>query len=1004
MWVYTMWSGFFGSRTRSPCNNRDGCGTFSPDASSVKKDTIVSVRPNFWSPAQVETAVASSVAPVAQQDVSSSRNGSPLTEPESDLRPETSSSGTHFFPSFSLEHCRKLSSNIDFFRAFPKRPHTIPVSMGEASPELSLQGINGATLSEKPNHNAAEETLSPSQIILTGMNVSTTTVTQTSVMQTVNAPADKISSTSPGSIQLPSTSREDASGYHGWFRHAWEASISCITPIVSKWPLIAKQKASQDPWEIPFERIQDLQWLGSGAQGAVFLGKYNGQPVAVKKVKSLAEVEDVKPLRKLSHVNLVAFKGVCTQPPCYCLVMEYCQYGPLYDLIQEDKRIPPPLVAVWSHQIACGMQYLHMNKIIHRDLKSPNVLVCDTHLVKISDFGTMRPWAEDQKSMQMSFAGTVAWMAPEVIRNEPCTEKIDIWAYGVILWELLVGLHPYPGLDSTSIIWGVGSEKLLGLPIPPSMPDGFRLLLTQCWANKPRNRPSFHHILLHLQIAAGELTNMPEAAFYNSQQDWRDLVHTEIKNFRIKSSQSSAFTKQKNQQQRRRKRNEAMMADGFVEELYTLHKRRQEELKHAEEIRIHYEKKLERINKLYLDLTTCSLQLEQRERDVRKREKLVEKILGKPLPGPTERKSRKRIFESVKKAGLELINPRTSASLETTRQVTITQIKSTGKSATLPMDYAIWTAEESSEVLTDTEHNEEDHGEDAEEAENEDGENKTERTNRPPPLTLKTDSIDPVSSLRSTEKNHPKLSPDLCKGLPKRTPSDTLGHVFRLSMRKDRSCQCNLYEEALNGRASSFDKGPLNSLRCEDVMETSTESEMYSTPPVPLLAANSSMASHSDYRAQTPASRSSSSSSEMDPNDSEEEPDPSLNDLSDSDCDSKENDDAFLDDVGFDRHSVFDSSEYLHEHAHQPTGLHRGILMHRSREMERSRSTSSQQDTVTLTMHQSTPNLKDAVSISESLDDHVVNHERRASSSEVERSDVGPKRFVFAHSMPESQV
>lgn len=65
---------------------------------------------------------------------------------------------------------------------------------------------------------------------------------------------------------------------------------------------------SVDPFDIPFESIKDLQWLGSGAQGAVFLGHYNGQPVAVKKVKSLAEVEDVKPLRKLNHVNLVAFK------------------------------------------------------------------------------------------------------------------------------------------------------------------------------------------------------------------------------------------------------------------------------------------------------------------------------------------------------------------------------------------------------------------------------------------------------------------------------------------------------------------------------------------------------------------------------------------------------------------------------------------------------------------------------------------------------------------------
>ena len=150
-----------------------------------------------------------------------------------------------------------------------------------------------------------------------------------------------------------------------------------------------------------------------------------------------------------------------------------------------------------------------------------SVLVCSTDLVKISDFGTMRPWDENQKSMQMSFAGTVAWMAPEVVRNENCTEKIDVWAFGVILWELLVGLHPYPGLDSTSIIWGIGSEKLLGLPLATSMPGGLKLLQTQCWSVKPRNRPSFAEISRHLEIAARELTTMTEQQFFTHQVNWK---------------------------------------------------------------------------------------------------------------------------------------------------------------------------------------------------------------------------------------------------------------------------------------------------------------------------------------------------------------------------------------------------------------------------------------------------------------------------------------------------
>ena len=101
--------------------------------------------------------------------------------------------------------------------------------------------------------------------------------------------------------------------------------------------------------------------------------------------------------------------------------------------------------------------------------------------MKISDFGTSQQWSEH--STKMSFAGTVAWMAPEIIRNEPCNEKVDIWSFGVCLWELLNGEVPYKNVDSSAIIWGVGSNSLQ-LPLPSSCPDGFKLLIKQCWSSK----------------------------------------------------------------------------------------------------------------------------------------------------------------------------------------------------------------------------------------------------------------------------------------------------------------------------------------------------------------------------------------------------------------------------------------------------------------------------------------------------------------------------------------
>ena len=123
----------------------------------------------------------------------------------------------------------------------------------------------------------------------------------------------------------------------------------------------------------------------------------------------------------------------------------------------------------------------------------------------------------------MSFAGTVAWMAPEVIRNEPCNEKVDIWSFGVCLWELLTCEVPYRNVDSSAIIWGVGSNSLK-LPIPSTCPNGFKLLVKQCWEPKPRNRPSFKHILLHLEIAAVEILSYKPEEYFKTQQNWKEEV------------------------------------------------------------------------------------------------------------------------------------------------------------------------------------------------------------------------------------------------------------------------------------------------------------------------------------------------------------------------------------------------------------------------------------------------------------------------------------------------
>ncbi|XP_040549917.1 mitogen-activated protein kinase kinase kinase 12 isoform X2 [Gallus gallus] len=289
--------------------------------------------------------------------------------------------------------------------------------------------------------------------------------------------------------------------------------------------------------------------------------------------------------------------GVCTQAPCYCIIMEFCAQGQLYEVLRAGRKVTPSLLVDWSMGIAGGMNYLHLHKIIHRDLKSPNMLITYDDVVKISDFGTSKELID--KSTKMSFAGTVAWMAPEVIRNEPVSEKVDIWSFGVVLWELLTGEIPYKDVDSSAIIWGVGSNSL-HLPVPSGCPDGFKVLLRQCWNSKPRNRPSFRQILLHLDIASADVLSTPQETYFKSQAEWREEVKLHFE--KIKS--------------------EGTCLHRLEEELIN---RRREELRHALDIREHYERKLERANNLYMELSALMLQLELKEKELLRREQALEK-------------------------------------------------------------------------------------------------------------------------------------------------------------------------------------------------------------------------------------------------------------------------------------------------------------------------------------------------------------------------------------------
>lgn len=370
--------------------------------------------------------------------------------------------------------------------------------------------------------------------------------------------------------------------------------MSCFSTVLSLFSKADLSPTKDDDWEVPFAELSESLYLGSGAQGIVFRSQLKGEIVAVKQLREKTET-NIKHLRKLNHDNIVRFRGISTDGAVPCIIMEYCQYGPLFNFIHRGAVISAKQTFAWAKEIAQGMAYLHSHQIIHRDLKSPNILIADHLTVKVSDFGTAREW--NNVSATMSFTGTVAWMAPEVIRHEPCSEKVDVWSYGVVLWELLTQEIPYKNMETHAIMWGVGTDTL-SLPIPPSCPENLQILLLQCWRRVPRSRPSFKMIAANLEFTGHQFTQSHGDCFSATQITWRKEIKEGLK-FIVRSTAKS----------------EAAIAPSAL---------RMDDMRHAKDVRQVYEQQLVRANELYMEVCSLRLQLEAREKLVAERERALE--------------------------------------------------------------------------------------------------------------------------------------------------------------------------------------------------------------------------------------------------------------------------------------------------------------------------------------------------------------------------------------------
>lgn len=280
--------------------------------------------------------------------------------------------------------------------------------------------------------------------------------------------------------------------------------------LVSRLKYIVSNRAQNAPctaglgygsWEIDPRQLTFIRELGNGQFGVVKYGKWQGRhDVAIKMVKegSMSEddfIEEAKVMMKLCHGNLVQLYGVCTkQRPIY-IVTEYLANGCLLNYLQEGLLNPTSIALLeMCKDVSEGMKYLEANQFIHRDLAARNCLVDSNGTIKVTDFGLSRYVLDDEYTSSAGSKFPVRWSPPEVLLYCKFSSKSDIWAFGVLMWEIYTqGRMPYDRWNNTEIVEKISAGHRLYRPQMAN--ENVFAIMNSCWHERPDERPTFKELV-----------------------------------------------------------------------------------------------------------------------------------------------------------------------------------------------------------------------------------------------------------------------------------------------------------------------------------------------------------------------------------------------------------------------------------------------------------------------------------------------------------------------------
>nr|KAF6507482.1 protein tyrosine kinase 7 (inactive) [Rousettus aegyptiacus] len=277
-----------------------------------------------------------------------------------------------------------------------------------------------------------------------------------------------------------------------------------------------KRHSTSDKMHFPRASLQAITTLGKSEFGEVFLAKAQGLEEGVAEtlvlVKSLQSRDEQQQLDfrrefemfgKLNHANVVRLLGLCREAEPHYMVLEYVDLGDLKQFLRiskskDEKLKSQPLstkqkVALCT-QVALGMEHLSNNRFVHKDLATRNCLVSAQRQVKVSALGLSKDVYNSEYYHFRQAWVPLRWMSPEAILEGDFSTKSDVWAFGVLMWEVFThGEMPHGGQTDDEVLADLQAGKAK-LPQPEGCPSKLYRLMQRCWAVSPKDRPSFSEI------------------------------------------------------------------------------------------------------------------------------------------------------------------------------------------------------------------------------------------------------------------------------------------------------------------------------------------------------------------------------------------------------------------------------------------------------------------------------------------------------------------------------